>query len=815
MKRETSLFSLIPHSAVLLLFAVTGLCLLHLSSCKKQEQAVPGPVTPASVSFAVFGNTGLVTDSGGAFRSLASALDSIEVDFAVDLGNKIPANSRLTGIEKLFDENNRMMREINVPVYPVVGALDVFDYPGDMMYSLLYGPMWYSFKRGGAFFIVLNTSDDSYRSRFGVSASVGKDQLAWLDETLKSVSREQTVVVFMNRPVWRDTPALWKEQLLPVFLMGDVDLVVTCYDRGLFDWGTVDGIRAVSTGCVGPGAECGIGLFPHVLMVTLDGERSSFSVLKPDGSVVEGIGIDKTSRDMVRQMVESLTPEVLDSDLTWNISDVHEYRVSNPFDEPVRGNMDFTIYKGTTWVITPQSFTISLDQKETKTFSVVFSGREPELAPVPAYRLSLEIGGTAVADIRGSILREIPDPRVGERIPIAAQIADTVPYSFDGKTMLRLPVDISGLDKCGRFIVYRENSTEIPVCVYISPLKDFNLGINEFTWNGRDLQDRPVSADSLDYYVVIYNKKSPPTWVAEGPPSLYGTFRIQQTIGGLVAETHTDSTLVRYRIAGSIDRPEAELVSSLRELLDGLPAVGVAYERDDRLFVTTEKGLVCALLHEGNVSPDRSFGDNGYLIFDEYRGRRVGNPVLSRGIVHVGIGGGNGESPVIVSVDSKSGKIIGSVSLDDYFKGKDEPPALEATEQGLYISHPDGEYVLHMRDNGDLLWANEPGDPGGELDTDGRSFTYRIGVDQFGFSYVNTPGTSARCNVLGPDGRVLFRVILVILPGLRVSSAVPLIEGKSTDGLYFITRGADRPYIFHVPYTVKHGTIIDESRILF
>ena len=799
--------------------AVTGLCLLFLPSCGKQEQAVFKPVIPASVSFAVFGNTGLVTDGGSTFRSLASSLDSIDVDFAVELGNKLPPNAQSAGSEVQLDASNRMMHELTVPVYPVVGALDVFDYPSDMVYSSLYGPMWYSFKRGGTLFIVLNTGDDSYRSRFGVSASIGEDQLAWLNETLNGVPGEQVVVIFMNRPVWYDNPSLWKEQLLPVLLSGGVDLVVTCYNRGLFDWGAVDGIRAVSTGCVGPSfadAECGIGLFPHVLLATLDGENSSFRVLSPDGVVSEGIGIDKSRHDMAKQLVDSLTPGILDCDLTWTVSSIQEYRIENPFDEPVNGSMNFTIYKGTSWEITPQSFTVSLDRGETKTYSVVFNARESDLTPVPTYRLSLKVGDTTIADTGGTILRKIPVPRLGERIPIAAQIADMVPYSFDGKT-LRVPVDVSGLDKCGRLVLYREDATEVPRsydCVYISPLQDFKLGINEFTWNGRDIHDQPVSADSLDYYVVIYNKKSPPTWVAEGPPSLYGDFRIQQTIGGLVAETHTDSTLVRYRVTGSIDHPEAETVSSLVELLDGLSAVGVAYEREDRLFVTTEKGLVCAVLNEGNLSPDPSFGDNGYLIFDDFRGRRVGNPTLSRGIVYVGIGGGDGESPMVISVDSKSGEITGSFSLGDYFKGKDEPPALEATEQGLYISHPDGGYVLHMRDNGDLLWINEPGESGGDLDTDGRSYTYRIGVDQFGFSYVNSPGTSARCTVLGPDGRALFRVILVILPGLRVSSAVPMIEGKSTDGLYFITRGADRPYVFHVPYTVKHGSIIDESLVM-
>jgi hypothetical protein len=88
---------------------------------------------------------------------------------------------------------------------------------------------------------------------------------------------------------------------------------------------------------------------------------------------------------------------------------------------------------------------------------------------------------------------------------------------------------------------------------------------------------------------------------------------------------------------------------------------------------------------------------------------------------------------------------------------------------------------------------------------------YSIGVDQFGLSYVNAAGTTARCGVIGPDGRGLFQIIPAWLPGLRVSSVFPLIEGKESDGLYFVTRGGDIPYVFHVPFTVRTGTIVEKN----
>ena len=217
------------------------------------------------------------------------------------------------------------------------------------------------------------------------------------------------------------------------------------------------------------------------------------------------------------------------------------------------------------------------------------------------------------------------------------------------------------------------------------------------------------------------------------------------------------------------------------------------------------------LVRKQESVPDISFGDGGYVRFTEYCGRETGSLAYHNGIVYTGIGGGERKSPCIVAFDGRTGEKIWVKDLGVFYGEESNPPAVTATDYGLYCAHPDCKDVICMTHNGDLLWINDAGDNVIGLDTDGRSFAYGIGVDQYGFTYVNTPGYSARCAVLGPDGRGLFRIILVQLPGLRVSSVVPMIEGKKSDGLYFITRGGDIPYVFHVPYTVRSGIIVDEA----
>jgi hypothetical protein len=180
-------------------------------------------------------------------------------------------------------------------------------------------------------------------------------------------------------------------------------------------------------------------------------------------------------------------------------------------------------------------------------------------------------------------------------------------------------------------------------------------------------------------------------------------------------------------------------------------------------------------------------------------------------MVYVGIGGGEARSPLVCMLDGASGEIIGEIDLGGAFGEAILPPAVAADVFGVTCGHPECPEVLRFSPEGDLLWANDASSRVTGLDADGRSFIYGIGTDAGGFSYVCTPGASARCGVLGPDGRGLFRVILVQLPGLRVSSVVPIIEGRDTDGLYFTTRGGDIPYVFHVPFTVRTALMADDA----
>jgi hypothetical protein len=792
-----------PSAALSILLAVA-----FFPSCGRDDKPHP-PSAP--VTFAVYGNTGLDLDNGIEFGSLISAINGQGVAFSVDLGNRLPGGVPSGGVEALWGEVDRDMEKFTSPVFPVAGENDIFDSRSDVIYTERYGPPWYSFTREGITFIILHTGDESYNYGLGVLPRIGDEQREWLKNT-GAKAGDSPVVLFMNQPLWNTAPRLWADTLLPALRSVKTVLAIACSTEGLCDWGRAVGVRVITTGCTGPTAEKGIGLFPHALLVTMKGSEITFRTLKSDGVLKPGIPVNPDIRAETDRLIGAFRPSALQADEGWRIGQTFSLEGKNPFSERITGELSFRVFNGTQWTIRPAAVPINIEPDASNTFHLDFRGTPPELGPPPVYRLSLKAGDTGICDREGPVAVKIPKPRTGALIPLEVRIPERIPWNF-GASPLRVPVDVEGTDTCGRLAVYRTGDNHAPECIYISNLRDFRPGVNEFVWNGTDLRGRRVSEGPLICLVFAYNKKAPVTWVADGPPGEAGSFTVQRGSSGLIGTTHTEKGLVEFRIGASLGEPQPQDAGSLEALLDGLPPIGFAGDDKHRTFFSARTGLACVFTSGGKLRPDYSFAKRGYLRLPDYRGRSIGGVAYGAGKLYLALGGGMGQGPSVLLIDSESGKVDSEITLTEYYGETPEPPAVAADDRGVIIAHPSRDILFKLSPEGDVLWMNESGDDIGDFDADGRSFTWGIGMDGFGNSYVASPGTSARCGVIGPDGRGLFRVILVQLPGLRVSSAVPCIEGKSSDGLYFVTRGGDRPYVFHVPFTVRRAEIVQDNPV--
>ncbi len=272
------------HIALLCFFA------LFCSSCGK-EKNVPLPVSP--VTFAVIGNTGLTVDNGLAFSALTGAINKSGAEFAVDLGNRLPPGAPSTGLKALWLAVDRDMEKFAAPVYPVPGVHDIFDAQSDAAYGEHYGPLWYSFVRGGTTFVVLHTGDEAYRTGFG-HGSLHRQRTDRMARRMCQGGSGRADGAFHEpaapgkmRPVSGATVSCRLSARRMSYSR------VSASDDGLCDWGKVDGIRAVTTGCTGPTGRIGPGLFPSYAHCAGERPDVSFRVLLHDGSSSDKIEVDQ------------------------------------------------------------------------------------------------------------------------------------------------------------------------------------------------------------------------------------------------------------------------------------------------------------------------------------------------------------------------------------------------------------------------------------------------------------------------------------------------------------------------------------------
>jgi 3',5'-cyclic AMP phosphodiesterase CpdA len=123
--------------------------------------------------------------------------------------------------EQEFDDAQRIISQAGLDVHYVPGEHDIIDAKQGALYKARYGQKakgsgYYSFDQNGVHFIGLVNVANLQGGGLG---SIGADQLAWLEDDLRSKSASTPIVVFAHIPLW------------------------TVYEK--WGWGTDDGARAL------------------------------------------------------------------------------------------------------------------------------------------------------------------------------------------------------------------------------------------------------------------------------------------------------------------------------------------------------------------------------------------------------------------------------------------------------------------------------------------------------------------------------------------------------------------------------------------
>lgn len=131
-------------------------------------------------SFAVVGN---IQNSMRLFEQrIIPLVEGEDVDFMLSLGNAV-----YDGAEGKYRLLNRGLNKLHMPKVMIVGKNEVEDFGSSLFYRH-FGPYFFSFTQGPAFFLVIDTSHQTS----------WEWQIPWIEEELKRASTYHYRFVFMN-----------------------------------------------------------------------------------------------------------------------------------------------------------------------------------------------------------------------------------------------------------------------------------------------------------------------------------------------------------------------------------------------------------------------------------------------------------------------------------------------------------------------------------------------------------------------------------------------------------------------------------------
>jgi hypothetical protein len=248
------------------------------------------PGEDEAFSFAVFSDNQPVKEGDPQpeiFKAILKDMSGERPAFAVSVGDSIAGTTSMEKLEKQFKEYRSTVQSIyDGKVYQTIGNHEVgWNRKREEFFKKELGPLYYSFDRGPAHFIVL----DSYL--VGEECRIAGEQLAWLKKDLAE-SPAEFKFVFLHAPLFpvdgqmgksMDKFPVERDALHKLFAENRVTVVFSGHEH-LFNQSTKDGVRYIICGggsnLIFP-SFFGTGGFNHYLLVNVNTGKVKIKVIKP------------------------------------------------------------------------------------------------------------------------------------------------------------------------------------------------------------------------------------------------------------------------------------------------------------------------------------------------------------------------------------------------------------------------------------------------------------------------------------------------------------------------------------------------------
>lgn len=271
-----------------------GLALLALASSRALAADTPSPDSqkPVPFTFVVFGDNRPATATGAVpevFKQIVAETRNLHPAFVVTTGDLINGSAKdLALVNKQYDDVLPVVKTLGVPTYFAVGNHEIRGVQAneDLYRKRVSDKLYYAFDYSNAHCVVLDTDI------VGQEHKITGEQLAWFEKDLQAAQgKTKHIFVFMHQQPYPvslhigsslDVFPAERDHFQSLLEKYHVEALITGHEH-LYDDAVRNGVREIIAGGAGaplyPSKRGGS--FFHYLVITVDGDQTFISVVKP------------------------------------------------------------------------------------------------------------------------------------------------------------------------------------------------------------------------------------------------------------------------------------------------------------------------------------------------------------------------------------------------------------------------------------------------------------------------------------------------------------------------------------------------------
>ncbi len=213
------------------------------------------------------------------------AINLLNPDFVITVGDMIPGHmDTRPPWDAEWAEYMEHAKRIEAPLFLTVGNHDIANLECYQFWNEDFGRTYYSFEYKGCHFLIFNTEEERIDGR----GPAWQKMMAWTRADLATSSDARHTFIFFHKPMW-DDPRFVDDWAQIEAALGDREFTVVAghehYHSTLFKNGNAYVIQSATGGGLGLSEVKAWGGFHSFGHVTVDGEKTSYAVVEPEGGI--------------------------------------------------------------------------------------------------------------------------------------------------------------------------------------------------------------------------------------------------------------------------------------------------------------------------------------------------------------------------------------------------------------------------------------------------------------------------------------------------------------------------------------------------